>query len=95
MVQHVLKLKMPGVTARLISQFEGRFSYLSCNKYASNVVESCLKESLKDEFFIIIDELLRDPKYIEVFMDQYGNYVFTLAVEVSKVGTHCNPLFLF
>lgn len=86
-VQHILKLKIPGVTASLISQFEGRFSILSCDKYASNVVESCLTESGKDQFFIIVDELLRDQNYMAVFLDPYGNYVFTSAVEVSKVST--------
>ncbi|KAK4748358.1 hypothetical protein SAY87_014944 [Trapa incisa] len=83
-VQHVLKLKIPGVSACIISKFSGRFSYLSCNKHASNVVECCLRESVGDEFLIVIDELLRDPNSIEVFMDEFGNYVFTSAVEVSK-----------
>lgn len=89
-------LKMPGVTARLISHLEGRFSILSCDKFASNVVESCLRESGKNQFVIIIDELLRDQNYMTVFLDQYGNYVFTLAVEVSKVSTFkfsISPLF--
>ncbi|OWM80655.1 pumilio homolog 12-like [Punica granatum] len=83
-VQHILKLKVPGFTTALIKQLEGNFVFLSCDKYASNVVECCFRESGIEHFIVILDELLRDPIPMAVFLDPFGNYVFTSAVEVSR-----------
>ncbi|XP_057489857.1 putative pumilio homolog 8, chloroplastic isoform X2 [Actinidia eriantha] len=88
-VQHLLELKIPGVTENLLRQFEGRYFSLSCNKYASNVVEKCLVEAGEEQASWIIIELLKSPDVHKLLVDPFGNYVIKKALKVSKP---CAPI---
>ncbi|PON91063.1 Coatomer beta subunit [Trema orientale] len=65
-------------------QLEGNYVSLSFNKFGSNVVEKCLKESDEIRANKIVGELLRDAKFAMLLVDPYGNYVIQSALLVSK-----------
>ncbi|KAL8494532.1 hypothetical protein ACS0TY_025371 [Phlomoides rotata] len=81
-VQHLLGLKFPEATADLMIQFRGRFVSLSCNKFASNVVEKFLVTAGDNYSTMIILELLQNAPTL--FLDPYGNFVVQKALAVSK-----------
>lgn len=85
MVQHLLGMKMQEVTADLLRRFQGCFVSLSCNKYASNVVEKFLLESGEDHSAKIIMELLTSPNASMLLLDPFGNFVIQSALSASKV----------
>lgn len=57
-MQFILGLRLPQYTTDIIRQLQGNFLYLVFNKYGSNVVEKCLKESPVDQISEIINELV-------------------------------------
>ncbi|GMJ06838.1 hypothetical protein HRI_004353000 [Hibiscus trionum] len=93
-VQFVLGLKIRGATEAVIAQLEGSFVALSFNKYGSNVVEKCLKESGDELSSRIIMEIINDPDFVKVIGHDYGNYVAQSALSVSK-GDLRNALLSF
>lgn len=84
-VQHIMYLKIPSVTERLVGALEGNYTDLSFEKSGSNVVEKCLKQCDESQVCKIIKELLDDPRFPKLFVDPFGNYVVQSALEVSKV----------
>lgn len=85
-VQHLVGLKLPRVTETLLERLQGSFVTLSCNKYASNVVEKIILESGEEHSTKIIAELLRSPSASMLLVDPYGNFVIQTALQVSKVS---------
>lgn len=85
-VQHLLSLKVPGVAESLLIQLKGRFFYLACNKYGSNVVERFLQDSGEKHSTSIVLELLHNPNVAMLLVDPYGNYVIKSALSASKVS---------
>lgn len=83
-VQHLLGMKMQKVTKDLLRRFQGRFVSLSCNKYASNVVEKLLQSGEEVSAAIII-ELLRSPNASMLLVDPFGNFVIQNALSAAKV----------
>ncbi|KAK3012334.1 hypothetical protein RJ639_011635 [Escallonia herrerae] len=82
---YLLGMKIPNVTEDILAQLAGNYVALAKNKYGSNVVERCLKESNDDQITQIIEELIRSPKnFLTVVQDPYGNYVVQSALSVSK-----------
>lgn len=56
-------------------------------KFSSNVVERCLKESSEDQATQIVKELVSSPDLLKLLQDAFGNYVVQSALQVSaKVG---------
>lgn len=99
-VQHLLGLKIWEVTENLVKQFEGSFVSLSCNKYASNVMEKCLTEAGEEVSSQILMEFLRSPDVSMLLIDPFGNFVIQSALSVSKVSLSPNsylfvPLLVF
>ncbi|KAH0740533.1 hypothetical protein KY290_033576, partial [Solanum tuberosum] len=84
MVQHLLGLKLPRVTYILIDRLQGNFLTLSCNKYASNVVEKIILDSRKKHSTRIITELLSNPSGSMLLMDPYGNFVIQSSLQRAK-----------
>ena len=83
-VQHLLEMEMPELTKYIVRRFEGCFVSLSCNKYASNVVEKLLRSG--DEVSAIITiELLQSPNASMLLVDPYGNFVIQNALSAAKV----------
>ncbi|CAK9187082.1 unnamed protein product [Ilex paraguariensis] len=87
-VQYIIGMKIPHVTADILSQLKGNYFSLSLSKYGSNVVEKGLKESGEDQAMKIIDEIVSHPNFLTVLQDQYGNYVAQSALAVSKGAIH-------
>ncbi|KAI3763025.1 hypothetical protein L1987_53472 [Smallanthus sonchifolius] len=86
-LQHIVGLnipELPELTALLVRQLKGNFASLSCNKYASNVVEKCLNESGEEISTSIILELITSPKSSLLLVDPYANFVIQSAIRVSK-----------
>lgn len=80
-------LKVAEFTARLVRQLQGNFASLSCNKYASNVVEKCLNESGEDISRKIVMELITCSNPSLLLTDPYANFVIQSALTVSKVSS--------
>ncbi|GAA0186573.1 hypothetical protein Leryth_017149 [Lithospermum erythrorhizon] len=84
-VQHLLALGEPKITAALTRRLRGHFAILSCNKFASNVVEKFLVEGGEEHATTILKELLASPNdVVKLLVDPYGNFVIQSALEVSK-----------
>ncbi|KAL2537318.1 putative pumilio-like protein 8 [Forsythia ovata] len=82
--KYILGLKIPQVTAKTLEQLTGAYASLSMNKYGSNVVEKCLKESEEHLALEIVNEIIRSPNFLMVLQDPYGNYVAQSAMAISK-----------
>ncbi|XP_057794373.1 pumilio homolog 12-like [Salvia miltiorrhiza] len=82
-VQHLLGMKMQKVTIYLLRQFQGCFVSLSCNKYASNVVEKLLQSGEVVSATIVL-ELLRSPNASMLLVDPFGNFVIQNALSATK-----------
>ncbi|CAL0323807.1 unnamed protein product [Lupinus luteus] len=87
-VQHLVAMKIPRVTENLLRQLEGKFLFLSCNKYGSNVVERIFLVSEEQYSARIILELLHNPNVSRLLIDPFGNYVTKTALMVSKGAIH-------
>ncbi|KAK9073414.1 hypothetical protein SSX86_007738 [Deinandra increscens subsp. villosa] len=83
-LQHMVGLKLQELTALLVRRLQGNFAALSCNKYASNVVEKCLNESGEEVSTKIIMELVKSPNSSMLLVDPYANFVIQSALRVSK-----------
>ncbi|XP_058080699.1 putative pumilio homolog 8, chloroplastic [Magnolia sinica] len=81
-VQYLVEMKIPRFTTNVIRQLQGNFAHLSLQKFSSNVVEKCLKESSEEEAALVIRELL--PIAATLLQHCYGNYVMQSAFFVSK-----------
>ena len=85
-MQFVIELEVVGVARAIAARLKHSFAELSMNIHSSNVVEKLMKSSSDpDVAFDIIDELMERPyRLLEVFQDQYGNFVAQTALKVSK-----------
>lgn len=88
LVQHLLEKRIWPLTSGILQTLRGHFANLSTQKYSSNVVENCLKNTTSDERESIIRELLWSPNILDIFVDLYGNYVMQTALSVAKVLCH-------
>lgn len=86
MLQHMVGLNVPEFTVPLVRQLRGNFASLSCNKYASNVVEKCLNESGEEISRKIVLELIRSPNPSLLLTHPYANFVIQSALTVSTVS---------
>ncbi|KAG8368450.1 hypothetical protein BUALT_Bualt15G0046700 [Buddleja alternifolia] len=91
-VQYILGLNIPRVTSDIMAQLSGNFVSLSMNKYGSNVVEKCLKESEGNQVYQIIEEMIRSPKFLRLLQDPYGNYVAQSALSMAKEKSNISSL---
>ncbi|KAM5549514.1 pumilio [Rosa sericea] len=87
-VQYIIGLKIPRVTADILGQLQGYFVNLSMNKHGSNVVEKTLKEAGEEHANMIINEMINSPEFLNVLQNPYGNYVAQSALAVSKGSVH-------
>ncbi|KZV54546.1 pumilio8, chloroplastic [Dorcoceras hygrometricum] len=84
-VQHLLGMRIPEVAENLYKRFQGYFASLSCNKYASNVVEKILFHSGEVLAASITMELLTSPYATKLLVDPFGNFVIQSALKNSKI----------
>lgn len=66
----------------VVSKFEGKFVFLSMQKYSSNVVERCIEKNNKllSQF---INEIYSSERIAEVMKNNFGNYVIQKALKIS------------
>jgi len=83
-LQAVLDVAPPGVRTNIKVKMEGKYMRLSKQKFSSNVVEKCLKQSSSHWRTIIIRELTAQPAVAELLRDRYGNYVLQTALSVAN-----------
>jgi len=90
--QHILEMGKPEERSQIIQKLSGKFKQMSKLKYASNVVEKCLKNGNAAERDLIIEEFISESDDNEdllmLMKDQYANYVvqkiFDLGTEKQK-----------
>ncbi|PWA99615.1 Armadillo-like helical [Artemisia annua] len=83
-VQHIVGMQIPEVTGEIVRKLSGNLVHLATNKFASNVVEKCLKDGPDDECLPIIRELINSPNFLSVVQNAFGNYVVQSALQAAK-----------
>lgn len=90
-LQYILDTGMVDACDSILKQLQGRFAYLSCQKFASNVVEKALKLTtvgMEHWRAIIVQELIDAPDHADLLKDQFGNYVLQSALRVTSGDLH-------
>ncbi|KAF7144222.1 hypothetical protein RHSIM_Rhsim05G0089100 [Rhododendron simsii] len=78
--------RVPQFTEKIMAQLAGSYVSLSMNKYGSNVVERCIRDSNEEQAARIIREIYDSPNFLMVLQDPFGNYVTQTALEIAKGG---------
>lgn len=84
LIQSILDCAPPAVRTNIKVKMEGKFMRLSKQKFSSNVVEKCLKQSSAHWRNIIIRELIAQPAVGELLRDRYGNFVIQCSLTVAN-----------
>lgn len=84
-MQHILGMQIPEVTIHIMKKLAGNFVNLAMNKYASNVVEKCLKDAPDDQSTPIIREVINSPNFLGLIQHPFGNYVAQSVLQTAKV----------
>lgn len=87
-VQYILALEMPWVIADVMDHLEGKYASLSMQKYSSNVIETCLKNSGEEGCVRIVRELVNSSLFGQLLQDPFANYVVQCALKESKGSLH-------
>lgn len=82
-IQAVLDVGNHGVCTNIKVKMEGKYMRLSKQKFSSNVVEKCLRQSTGHWRATITRELLATPGISDLLRDRYGNYVLQTALSVA------------
>ncbi|KAJ0077084.1 hypothetical protein Patl1_35295 [Pistacia atlantica] len=83
-VQYILEINIPQVTADVLSQFSGSYFTLSLSKYASNVVEKCMKFATEEQLTAIVSEIIHHPDILDLMLNNFGNFVIQSAWKRCK-----------
>ncbi|KAL8195246.1 hypothetical protein R6Q57_025649 [Mikania cordata] len=83
-VQHILGMQIPYITASITKKLAGNFVNLTMNKYASNVVEKCLKDASDEQSMPIIREIINSPNFLGLIQHPFGNYVAQSVLQTAK-----------
>ncbi|KAL2932790.1 Pumilio-like protein 5 [Bienertia sinuspersici] len=86
--QHVMEMGKPHQRSQIIHKLTGQFVQLSQHKFASNVVEKCIKYGNDSERNLIIEEIIADSDNNEALLmmmkDQFANYVVQKIFEIGS-----------
>jgi hypothetical protein len=91
-VQNILEARRPGHVSALVAAFRGRFYEFSMHKFASNVIEKCIRGANRAEQIAIFAEIIgEEGRYEErriatMVGDQFGNYVMQRIIEYGTEG---------
>ena len=86
-VQNILKSGKPEHIEALIQSFKGHFYDFSMHKFASNVIEKCIRKANKKQRKEIFDEIIgseghyKRERIFKMISDQFGNYVIQRVIE--------------
>jgi hypothetical protein len=91
-IQNILEAGPDDDIARLIAAFKGNFSRFSIHKFASNVIEKCIRRALPAQRDFIFREIIGTDGHWEVERilqmsgDQFGNYVIQRIIEFGTAA---------
>jgi hypothetical protein len=86
-VQNILEAKKPEHVSLLVGAFRGHFYEFSIHKFASNVIEKCIRGANVAEQMVIFTEIIGEGGRFEerriatMAGDQFGNYVMQRIIE--------------
>ena len=86
-VQSILKSGERRYVSELIRSFTGHFYEFSVHKFASNVIEKCIRGATPEQREQIFEEVIGDgtgyksDKILQLIKDQFGNYVIQRIIE--------------
>ncbi|KAH0794674.1 Pumilio-family RNA binding repeat containing protein [Histomonas meleagridis] len=89
-VQNILESGKREYVSALIKAFKGHFYEFSMHKFASNVIEKCIRGATKDEQYQIFEEVIGDEnnldeeRILRLINDQSGNYVIQRIIEYGS-----------
>jgi hypothetical protein len=89
-VQNILEAGPDDDVTRLIRVFAGRFYHFSMHKFASNVIEKCIRRASSAQRQAIFSEIIGSPGHWEtarimrMASDQFGNYVVQRMIEFGS-----------
>lgn len=89
-VQNILSAGKPEHITTLIEQFTGHFYEFSIHKFASNVIEKCIRQANKQQKMAIFTEIIGtegnydETRIYKMIMDQFGNYVIQRIIEFGS-----------
>jgi len=82
-IQYILDFGDETSTNLVVQQFVGHVTHLAMQKFASNVIEKCIRVApyaLRKE---LIEELINRSKLERLLRDSYANYVVQTALELA------------
>jgi hypothetical protein len=89
-VQNILESGPDEDVTQLIQAFTGRFYQFSMHKFASNVIEKCIRRASASEKERIFTEIIGLPgkwetgRIVRMASDQFGNYVIQRIIEFGS-----------
>lgn len=89
-VQKILESGKPGLASKVISVLKGCYYEFSMHKFASNVMEKCIRKANPQEQMEIFTEIIgvdgswEEDRILRMSKDQFGNYV------VQRIIKHGN-----
>jgi hypothetical protein len=91
-VQNILEAGPDDDITRLIIAFKGCFSRFSVHKFASNVIEKCIRRASAAQRDSIFREIIgsdgnwENTRILEMIGDQFGNYVIQRIIEFGTAA---------
>jgi hypothetical protein len=86
-VQHLLEVGNHEENSfRILSEMHGRIAELSCNKFASNVVEKCLFHFTADAQHQLITQMYQvdEELLLQMLQDSFGNYIIQSSIALAS-----------
>ena len=81
-IQHLLDCWTDQCSFPMVAALQGKILQLCIQKYASNVIEKCLKHREMRE--AIVNEIIHDDKLYVLLNSQYGCYVLRTAAQLAE-----------
>lgn len=86
-VQYILDLSEPCFTEPLCQAFYGNISFLSKQKFSSNVMEKCIRCASPETRRVLISEIISPSEIERLLRDSFANYVVQTAMEFADEET--------
>ncbi|KAH0790061.1 Pumilio-family RNA binding repeat containing protein [Histomonas meleagridis] len=89
-VQNILEAGKREHVTSLINSFKGHFYEFSIHKFASNVIEKCIRAATRNGQHAIFEEIIGDEQHfnedriLRLINDQFGNYVIQRIIEYGS-----------
>ncbi|GAB2267640.1 hypothetical protein Dimus_002621 [Dionaea muscipula] len=85
-LQFIINMNMiPGVVAQILYQMKDQIVELSMDKHGSHVIESCIRNSEREDLDMIVNNLTTSRKFLELLQDPIGNYVIQTVIKETRI----------